>query len=686
MFAEFSKHVHSQYEYMSSYELYTTQVENIFEKYLAAFPEGSNPMYRTRTVHDCAACKQFIRRLGNVVKLQAGEQVTVWDNYESIPHPFKEVAIKMSELVKAAPITGIFRSKEKQYGHLFNFDPATKERHDHFCGVIASRHFSTTPDAIIGQKNTNFGVFYRGLTELRIPDFDDVLELINENALYKGAEFKDSVVQFRKFLVDFHLLNGQQKLNFVWANVDNKYAQFRNTAIGSLLVELAEGKNFEGAVKSYEAKVAPENYKRTTAVISQSQVEAAIQKLTDLGLGGDIYRRYAKMSDVSVNDVLFVDNESRMKMKDGADIWALLENSVDKTAKIDITKSVPMSADKFLADVLPQAKSLEVFVQNRHLTNFISLTAPNREDSTGGSNLFKWNNPFAWGYVNDVTDSMKRRVAELGGRVDGAFRFTHSWNHEEWGRNESLMDLHVFFPGHKTPADGKHDNYGASTNRIGWNLRKDHRTGGAQDVDHVYAAKPGEVPIENISFPSVDRMPEGRYILKIHNWAKRGITKSGFKAEIEAGGQLFQFEHPKPLENKEWVTVATVDLKNGQFTINPVLPTGTSTKEMWGVKTETLVPVSAVMLSPNHWGDEKTGAKHVIFALKNCINPEAMRGIFNEHLRGDLEPHRKVFEVLGAKTKCKPTEDQISGVGFTAARDQTVTVVVDGRRSYTLSF
>jgi hypothetical protein len=92
------------------------------------------------------------------------------------------------------------------------------------------------------------------------------------------------------------------------------------------------------------------------------------------------------------------------------------------------------------------------------------------------------------------------------------------------------------------------------------------------------------------------------------------------------------------------------------------------------------------MYSPNHWNDQKIGAKHVIFALQNCKNPEPTRGIYNEFLRSDFEKHRKVFEVLGSKTKCKYSDDQISGVGFTAARGDTVTVVVDGRRSYNLMF
>ena len=82
----------------------------------------------------------------------------------------------------------------------------------------------------------------------------------------------------------------------------------------------------------------------------------------------------------------------------------------------------------------------------------------------------------------------------------------------------------------------------------------------------------------------------------------------------------------------------------------------------------------------------KNTRARLIFALKNCKCPDPVRGIYNEFLRSDLDKHRKVFEVLGAKTKCQPKadDDQVSGVGFTSARGDSVTIVVDGRRSYTL--
>jgi hypothetical protein len=144
------------------------------------------------------------------------------------------------------------------------------------------------------------------------------------------------------------------------------------------------------------------------------------------------------------------------------------------------------------------------------------------------------------------------------------FRFSHSWNNPGQ-RNASLMDLHVFMPGSGVNAEnGVHDNYG-NNQRVGWNNRNHAVSGGVQDVDYTSPAPEGYVPVENITFPTLARMPDGEYICKIHNWQYRTPTTGGFLAEIEFGGEVFQYENTKPLKNKEWITVAVVTLKNGAF-------------------------------------------------------------------------------------------------------------------------
>jgi hypothetical protein len=190
--------------------------------------------------------------------------------------------------------------------------------------------------------------------------------------------------------------------------------------------------------------------------------------------------------------------------------------------------------------------------------------------------------------------------------------------------------------------------------------------------------------VENLAFQN---LRDGVYEILVNQFCRRETIDTGFSIEVEYEGVVRSFSHKGAVGNKENIPCFKLHVKNRELVkIESDLKEGASSQDKWGIKTETAVPVVAVLNSPNHWGDNAVGAKHLIFALEGCKNPGVTRGIYNEFLRSDLEKHRKVFEVLGSKTKCAYSDEQVSGVGFTAARGDTVTVIVDGKRPYLLTF
>jgi hypothetical protein len=677
MFKTFANAVAKRYADLVRGELFTVDVIDLFETYLAAFPEGTDPIFRVRTTHDCNADKNFIRRLGNVVTINPdGSRSSLWE-VGDVPYPYDVVAQRLSEIVQQAPITGIFRTKEAAFGSKPNYDNHDPSiRWEHFYGAVAKLHQTSMPDKVRGERGAIAQVLRRGLNEITPADIDTVLDLIEAKALYRGEEHVKAIKDFRTLQQAFAKAPDHE--GFIWSSLDKPAARFRNTVIGTLLVDLAEGVELEKAVKSFEKKVAPENYKRPTALITPKMIEQAVAALDELGLTDAIERRYAVIDDVSVSDVLFVDNEVRGKMKGG--LTDLLMGSAKvRSRALDTTAATPISIDDFMA---LGAKSIELLVANDQLRNFVSLTAPQHPDS---GKLFKWDNEFAWMYDGELADTgMRDRVAAAGGRVDGPFRFTHSWNHE--GReNESLMDLHVLFPGCPSPNQGSQSSP-HSASRVGWNRRSDSVVGAKQDVDYTAQAPVGYVPIENISFSTLARMPEGTYQCWVHNWSRRGVNRGGFKAEIEVNGVVHQYDYPTPLKQFEWVHVANVTLKGGAFTVDHKIASSSTPVEKWGVKTLTPVRVDTIMTSPNFWeGAGGVGNRHWFFMLDGCVNPDATRGFVNEFLRGSLDPHRKVFEVLSSKTKCPPSPRQLSGVGFSSTRRDKVIAIADGR-TYEVTF
>ena len=66
------------------------------------------------------------------------------------------------------------------------------------------------------------------------------------------------------------------------------------------------------AVRKYEAIVAPTNYKRPKAIYSKKMVEEAQKEIEKLGYMDSLGRRFAKIDDITVNNILFSNKDSLM--------------------------------------------------------------------------------------------------------------------------------------------------------------------------------------------------------------------------------------------------------------------------------------------------------------------------------------------------------------------------------------
>jgi hypothetical protein len=66
-----------------------------------------------------------------------------------------------------------------------------------------------------------------------------------------------------------------------------------------------------------------------------------------------------------------------------------------------------------------------------------------------------------------------------------------------------------------------------------------------------------------------------------------------------------------------------------------------------------------------------------MFILRGCKTDEETRGVYNEFLKSELNEHRKVFELIGNKTKCPTAQEQLSGIGFSSTLPGSLSVKVD---------
>lgn len=653
-FKIFKQKVQEQFLLMTtlSEKLFLTDVpkDKLWDTYLNSFPEGSNNIYKERREYDCNTCKQFIKPYANVVAIVNNKLVSIWDI--QVPEPFQSVANAMSTLVKTAGVRDLFVSEFAKLGTDKNYqdDNGNIITWEHFYFELPKNKVYKGHDSIEaeqGRYRSSKQVFTRALEEINKEAIITVLELINQNSLYRGKEYEHTVIQLQQLKDKYDTLPEEEKDNYCWINTDeNTVSHIRNTAIGTLLVNLSEGRELDEAVTAFERIMAPTNYKRPNAIFTKNMVEKAQEKIIELGLTESLGRRYANMDDIPVNNVLFVNRD----IKKAKNIFEELEKESSTNLR-NFSKVEEMSAEDFLKNVLPTSKNIEILFETKHIGNLVSLIAPQEKNAPS---LFKWNNGFSWAYRGDVTDSIREKVKAAGGLVEGIMRASLSWfNYDD-------LDLHATEP---------------NGSDIYFKNKVSSFTGGVLDVD-MNAIKITRTPVENIIWPNQKNLKEGTYTIYVHNYTQRETTNVGFEAELEIAGQVYSISYPKPVRKD--VKIATITYSNDKFSVSlsPNVNSQAITKEAWGLKTNTFYPVTMLMYSPNYWDDKIVGNKHLFFMINGCINDGTPRGFFNEYLKDEFTPHRKVFEALGNKIKVEPTEKQLNGLGFSMSKRDTITCKV----------
>lgn len=679
MFKNFVNAIQKNLQQMSkdSSRLFTVNVDTdeLYNLYLDSFPAGTNEIYRERREYDCSCCRHFIRDVGNVVSIKNGELHTIWGIDPVSEDKYNVVASALDAYVKQKAISGVFFKKEKRIGTPNNREmlPTGEiNKYEHFFVdlpeiCIYKEMYGHTLEGDLSQFRDIRNVFKRSLDEISKEAVDTVLELIAQNSLYKGSEWKRQLTEFKNYQKEYGKLTDKQKELWTWEKsiaAGAVIGKIRNHSIGTLLVNITEGMDLDLAVRKYEQIVAPTNYKRPNAIFTKKMLEDAKKTITELGYMDSLQRRFATLDDITVNNILFSNKDAAKRIAGAMDLF----DEMEQDAAIDpkrFSKVEEISVEDFIKNVLPVAKELEVYLENKHIQNMVSLIAP---EVANAKTMFKWDNGMSWAYTGNITDSdIKENVKAAGGSVTGVVRFSIQWNDGN-GKDNSDLDAHCI-----EPKGGDHIYFGH---------RKSKYTGGELDVDITHPVEQcrnsNGVAVENITFPSKERMIPGTYGFYVNQFSYRG--SQGFKAEIEVNGEIHSYEYNKPVRGNVQVAEVILD-QAGNFKVVDKLSGNCATisKDVWGIKTLQFTPVSVVCYSPNYWDEQKgIGHQHLFFMLKDCINPEEPNGYYNEFLKPELEQHRRVFEALGAKAHVKDVDDQLSGVGFSLTKRNDLIIKVKG--------
>lgn len=671
--------------------------QQVWDTYLSSFSPENNGIFRdsNSSKHNCNCCKNFIKRYGNIVVIVDGE-------IESIFHGLGNCGEYTNSVMNCAyllqtSIQDVFFETYQMLDHGLNYEKTnknqnsfklgigetytqyTKESEDKFGHknsdgsyrvdfnkVYTFNHFELdlpkqfvdfsgkSIEQIMAQYRDKYSVFKRAMEEIPLDTLFLVRDLINQGSLLDGISHLHAVNNMIQHHQLFKMYERPITDLDYWTisyTLSETEAKFKNHLIGVLCTELAEGKELNEAVLSWNKRVDPANYHKAVAPITQAQINLAKKFVEENGYSESFNRRLATIDDIKASEILHI-NRDNSKVKPVSMFDGIKTPSgVGRHKRSEFDKVETVSIDKFMSDILPTCTNVEVLLENRMEGNLVNLTT----SAENSKQIFKWNNPFSYTFNGNLAgkSQIKENVKSAGGKVDGILRFSIQWNDED---TPGILDWDAHC---KTPIT-----------EIYFSEKKDSKTGGWLDVDMI---RPSNIGIENISWQNKSKMMDGEYIFFNRNFD--GCQNTGFKAEIEIEGEIFNYHITGNLKGD--TKVATVTLKDGVFTIKHHQPEASQSKQLWQLNTNEFHKVNLVCLTPNHW-DTQIGNKHYLFMLQGCKNPNKVRGFHNEHLIPELLQHRKVLDVLGNTVLCEFTDDQLAGVGFNSTVREEVILRLNG--------
>ena len=432
-FDDFAEEIMTQFNIMveSGNPLVRVQPkDSLFKTYLENIKPEDNPIFRERRYFDGNYDHNFIRRVGNLAMITPDYKlVSLWD-FESYTL-FEEARKALSDAIHDGQIIDIYLEKERIAGHKPNTDNENPNiTWEHYYIELPNKLVNTRDiDTKKHQTRDAHDVLKRTVQEVNIEDLHTIIDLIQENNLYRGQEFLSNLQKWVDLKKDYDKNKSEE---YLWFNAikHGRSIGYRSTVIGTLISDMYNGVELEKAINLYEAKVAPHNYKRPKSIVTTKMVEEAKETLEKLGFLDSIYRRPAKLTDIPADKILFTSQEQKaFNVFDD-----MTKDSKASTKKSKIEDAKEMSIHDLLSK-LKDLQKLELLPTYSLQANQIVLTEAKNQDAPSP---FLWSNTLSWAYINsDTADAVTMRVKNAGGNVEGDVRVSLSWD------NRDDLDLSV---------------------------------------------------------------------------------------------------------------------------------------------------------------------------------------------------------------------------------------------------
>ncbi len=637
----------------------------------ACFLENLPPALRQ--IYTCSACRHFVERFGSLVSVDDTGLLTSALWADGAPSGFDRAFTALAERVTAAAIEGVLVPATRVLGTPASPPTAEGKVWTHFSVEVPRVHAHPLLGAsqVAAERREDQRMLTRGLDEFPAELVERALALLTSGTLYRS----EKCVGVATWLLGLHrelaaAPSPRRREALIWraaATAPAGFAHVRSGMIGTLLEDLASGLDAAAIKRRFDEKMAPGQYMRAQVAPAAGNIAQAEKAIAGLKAAGALDRRYARLADVPT--FLWRPRAPEPAGPPGSVFGHLTPKSKAPAAKLGLPTQT-MTWEKFARTVLPDALSIEAQTPASPERFMALVTAANPDAPP----ILQWDtddrrNPVSWYYHAGIDAEIRRRVEGAGGQYEGVdVRASLLWN------NRNDLDLHVVAP------SGEHIYF----------AHKQSACGGWLDVDMNVSGNT-TTPVENIRWGR-GAAPRGRYRVYVQNYRfhERDRQPTPFKVEVEIGGEIYHFHDTISPRGQTGaasdVGVFDFDYVPGQVLAHPPRhaaprPEGT---EQWGVRAGAWVPVTAVVASPNLWGERPLlqHGRHTFFLLAGCrdtaTGPASQaRGFFTETLRSELHSVRATLEAFNrTATIAGADEAEACGLGMTDQRPWNLTLRV----------
>lgn len=398
---------------------------------------GSLPT-RQRQLHTCSCCRQFIRRYGNIVKIEPGGSLVpvMW---ASIPlarlaSPYNEVMSALAGRVGAGSlVAGVHLTKETVWGTPISSQVGPGWGWTHMavtapdCFVHKDRLL--TPGQKAAQIRENVDTVERALQEFDAESIATALQMFRAEALPRAEKFTAPL----EWLLELHRRpKGRAGQNVIWRAVavaPEGYCHPRASVIGPLLESIAIGKNLALAKREFEKMVHPLRYQRPQVAPAAGNIAAAEKLVEKLGIERSLHRRWAQWSDIAPY-LIWREHMKHPVPTHGVFGHITPREKAGRPPESLLPGATNITWEKFSRTIMPHADAIDLWVPPRG--RFTAFTAASHHDAPP---ILKWDsqdqryrNTVAWYcYHNGSTAVQWGLQQNTWARINGIVPFPTMW-------------------------------------------------------------------------------------------------------------------------------------------------------------------------------------------------------------------------------------------------------------------